>query len=280
MTWLAAQVPTFDFNDILPIAISASRGAIHIGNPSTSTVVVLQFKKGNGEYGIGLVRTSFILYWPVYSRRVQCSNPVDVYRQVYSFRFRTVSIRNLPNPDYRPQSLALLGAEVVDHLRQPPESDSPSLFYIDFWRFIQRLPFVPSHIPPPDGTNIGRRKSKAALRRESTAVKEDTLRTRKDSQPPKPLSIANAWDGLMRYGNDEEKAAAIAARQAAAEQAEREATEQRARRQEELREEMWRAEQDQAAREGGVNRVEYAAEPILLDATALEVRYYVDVPGL
>jgi hypothetical protein len=49
-SWLMSQLPTFNFNDLLPIALQAKRGAIMLGNSSTPVVFTARFKSGHGIY--------------------------------------------------------------------------------------------------------------------------------------------------------------------------------------------------------------------------------------
>ncbi|CAG8607429.1 15845_t:CDS:10, partial [Acaulospora colombiana] len=64
-SWLTSQLPTFNLNDLLPIALQAKRGAIMLGNPSTPS------------------RSSH-----------------DQYRQTYKLSFSHVSLTAEDNPDY------------------------------------------------------------------------------------------------------------------------------------------------------------------------------------
>ena len=54
-SWLRSFAPTFDLNDLLPIALEAKRGAIILGNASTPTIFTVRFGTGTGTYNIGPV---------------------------------------------------------------------------------------------------------------------------------------------------------------------------------------------------------------------------------
>jgi hypothetical protein len=54
-SWLLTFAPSFDFNDLLPIALEGKRGAIVLGNASTPTIFTIRFGTGSGTYNIGPV---------------------------------------------------------------------------------------------------------------------------------------------------------------------------------------------------------------------------------
>jgi hypothetical protein len=54
-SWLLTFSPSFDFNDLLPIALEGKRGAIVMGNTSTPTIFTIRFGTGSGTYNIGPV---------------------------------------------------------------------------------------------------------------------------------------------------------------------------------------------------------------------------------
>jgi hypothetical protein len=51
-SWVMSKLPTFDFNDLLPIALEAKRGAITLGNASTPVIFTVTFGTGHGTYGL------------------------------------------------------------------------------------------------------------------------------------------------------------------------------------------------------------------------------------
>ena len=57
--WIGAlkqQLPSLDPKDLLPLGIEVRKGAIVIGNESTPTLLVVDFKSTEGTYGIVPVR--------------------------------------------------------------------------------------------------------------------------------------------------------------------------------------------------------------------------------
>ncbi|KIM31189.1 hypothetical protein M408DRAFT_327476 [Serendipita vermifera MAFF 305830] len=82
-SWLLSFAPTFDLNDLLPIALEAKRGAIVLGNASMPTIFTVRFGTGDGTYNIGPSRSRF-----------------DEYKQCYTFDFRGVHISADDNPDH------------------------------------------------------------------------------------------------------------------------------------------------------------------------------------
>jgi hypothetical protein len=51
-SWVMSKLPTFDFNDLLPVALEAKRGAITLGNASTPVIFTITFGTGHGTYGL------------------------------------------------------------------------------------------------------------------------------------------------------------------------------------------------------------------------------------
>ena len=50
--WLVAQLPNLDPKDLLPLSIEVNTAAITIGNTSTPTLLVAEFQKADGTYGV------------------------------------------------------------------------------------------------------------------------------------------------------------------------------------------------------------------------------------
>lgn len=51
-SWVMSKLPTFDFNDLLPVALEAKRGAITLGNAFTPVIFTITFGSGRGTYGL------------------------------------------------------------------------------------------------------------------------------------------------------------------------------------------------------------------------------------
>jgi hypothetical protein len=50
--WIKRQLPYLDPKDLLPVAIEATNSAIICGNPSTPQLLVSEFRKAEGTYGL------------------------------------------------------------------------------------------------------------------------------------------------------------------------------------------------------------------------------------
>lgn len=50
--WIRAQLPNLDPRDLLPVGLEATTGAITLGNPSTPHMLVAEFSKAHGTYGV------------------------------------------------------------------------------------------------------------------------------------------------------------------------------------------------------------------------------------
>ncbi|KAG8835671.1 hypothetical protein FRC17_001860 [Serendipita sp. 399] len=81
---IKSRFPTFDFNDLLPVALEAKHGAIILGNPSMPTIFTIRFGSGDGTYGLKPARSRY-----------------DEYRQSYQLKFHRVSLTASDNRDYR-----------------------------------------------------------------------------------------------------------------------------------------------------------------------------------
>lgn len=50
--WLKQQLPNLDPKDLLPLGIEVNTGSIIMGNPSTPTMLVAEFRTANGTFGV------------------------------------------------------------------------------------------------------------------------------------------------------------------------------------------------------------------------------------
>ncbi|KAJ7703124.1 hypothetical protein B0H17DRAFT_922585 [Mycena rosella] len=82
--WVRRQLPTLDPKDLLPLGIEVTKGAIICGNPSTPTLLVAEFQKTEGMFGI-----------------VQSRSKYDLYKQLLHLSFKRALIRYVENEDFR-----------------------------------------------------------------------------------------------------------------------------------------------------------------------------------
>lgn len=91
-------MPNLNPKDLLPIGISATKGVIIIGNGSTPSLLVTEFKKAEGSFGI-----------------VQARSKLDFYKNVLSFNFHKTLIRYVDNEDFQAPMTAI-GQIIQDHI--------------------------------------------------------------------------------------------------------------------------------------------------------------------
>ncbi|KAJ7251502.1 hypothetical protein B0H12DRAFT_1296299 [Mycena haematopus] len=82
--WVRRQLPTLDPKDLLPLGIEVTKGAIICGNPSTPNLLVAEFRRTEGMFGI-----------------VQSRSKYDLYKQLLHLSFQQPMIRYVQNEDYR-----------------------------------------------------------------------------------------------------------------------------------------------------------------------------------
>ncbi|KAJ7647262.1 hypothetical protein FB45DRAFT_987066 [Roridomyces roridus] len=83
--WLSVrqQLPTLDPKDLLPLGIQVIKGAIICGNPSTPNLLVTEFQRTEGMFGI-----------------VQSRSKHDLYKQLLHLSFQKPLMRFVENEDY------------------------------------------------------------------------------------------------------------------------------------------------------------------------------------
>ncbi|KAJ6593973.1 hypothetical protein B0H19DRAFT_1365929 [Mycena capillaripes] len=101
--WVRRQLPTLDPKDLLPLGIEVVKGAIICGNPSTPNLLVAEFRRTEGMFGI-----------------VQSRSKYDFYKQLLRLSFQQALIRYVQNEDYRGSMVAtgeLLKSPIQKHSR-------------------------------------------------------------------------------------------------------------------------------------------------------------------
>uniref|UniRef100_D8QC92 Csf1 N-terminal domain-containing protein n=1 Tax=Schizophyllum commune (strain H4-8 / FGSC 9210) TaxID=578458 RepID=D8QC92_SCHCM len=83
LKWIKLQLPSLDFNDVLPIGIDITKGLIIAGNHATPNLLVAEFSKSEGWYGT-----------------TQARSKLDLYRQTMTLHFHSPIIRFVQNEDY------------------------------------------------------------------------------------------------------------------------------------------------------------------------------------
>ncbi|KAF8325178.1 uncharacterized protein EI90DRAFT_3157032 [Cantharellus anzutake] len=82
-SFIISLLPKFEFGDFLPISFDLVRGAIMVGNRSTPILLVGAFNRAEGTFQI-----------------VPSRSQLDLYKQIYAFKFKDVKIYTRVNKDY------------------------------------------------------------------------------------------------------------------------------------------------------------------------------------
>jgi len=64
VSWIKRQLPNLDPKDLLPLGIEIVKGAIVCGNPSTPNLMVAEFQRSDGTFGVirvTLLKPSFFM---------------------------------------------------------------------------------------------------------------------------------------------------------------------------------------------------------------------------
>lgn len=96
--WAKKQLPSLDPKDLLPIGLEATKGAIICGNASSPSLLVSEFERADGTFGI-----------------VQARSKLDFYKQILSFKFQKALIRYVENQEYQ-NPMTATGKLVQEHL--------------------------------------------------------------------------------------------------------------------------------------------------------------------
>src|SRR6202042_1277483 len=83
---------------LLPIGIEATKGAIVCGNGSTPSLLVAEFSKAEGTFGIVQARSKF-----------------DLHKQILSFKFQKALIRYVENDQFQ-NPMTTIGRIVQEHI--------------------------------------------------------------------------------------------------------------------------------------------------------------------
>jgi hypothetical protein len=111
-SWIERQLPSMDPKDLLPIGIEATRGVVTLGNASTPELIVADFRRADGTYGIVPVRCPLFRHFAhcVLNRMVRLAQGMTCTRRFLasSSRWRrcgmcgtrSIRIRRLPREEW------------------------------------------------------------------------------------------------------------------------------------------------------------------------------------
>lgn len=119
------QLPNIDPKDVLPLGIDVVKGVIILGNSSTPNLLVAEFERTEGTFGIlevcfMICLLSFALIDPCAKSR----SKLDLYRQVLALKFQHALIRYVRNEDYV-DVMSTIGELVHGHIMQYDVSVAP-----------------------------------------------------------------------------------------------------------------------------------------------------------
>jgi hypothetical protein len=56
ISWIKSQLPILSLTDLLPVSLEVEKGAILCGNASTLDLLVAEYKKAEGTFGVVQVK--------------------------------------------------------------------------------------------------------------------------------------------------------------------------------------------------------------------------------
>lgn len=60
VTWIKRQLPSLDPKDLLPVGMEITKGAITCGNNSTPNLLIAEFQRSEGTFGLVEVGSTFM----------------------------------------------------------------------------------------------------------------------------------------------------------------------------------------------------------------------------
>ncbi|CCM03589.1 uncharacterized protein FIBRA_05726 [Fibroporia radiculosa] len=117
VNWIKLQAPNFDPKNLLPMGIEVTKGAIICGNASTPSLLVAQYSKAEGTYGIVQARSKF-----------------DLYKQLLNLNFRNASVYYVENSDYQ-ETMRTVGVKIEEQIRESRSLPLRQSTYVSFDSF-------------------------------------------------------------------------------------------------------------------------------------------------
>ncbi|KAK1218471.1 Macrophage colony-stimulating factor 1 receptor [Marasmius sp. AFHP31] len=202
MAWVKQQLPNLDPKELLPLAIEVSKGAIICGNASTSSILVSEFQRAEGTFGITRSRSQF-----------------DVYKQLLNLRFTHAVIRMKENNNYH-EPMTATGEALTNYIDRSTQQGSSNLAYNAFaklWNRLKLYRLVTKYLAKdrkrpsskrmePEGTPIGADFSTLEYAIERKVLESPTLELLyyvdvAGEVPPFPHIKEHASSGIFDVGN-------------------------------------------------------------------------------
>ncbi|KAF9465079.1 hypothetical protein BDZ94DRAFT_1351083 [Collybia nuda] len=118
IAWIKRQLPNLDPKDLLPLGVEVIKGAIVCGNSSTPNLLVAEFRRTEGTFGVVKSRSKY-----------------DLHKQVLALKFQNVSVRFVRNADYV-DPMTTMGELVQSRIAQYSTLDRASS-YLGYRAFIK-----------------------------------------------------------------------------------------------------------------------------------------------
>ena len=113
-------MPNLDPKDLLPVGLEVTKGAITIGNTSTPNLLVAEFQRAEGTYGI-----------------VEARSKHDAYKQVLNIKLQNPSVSYVKNDRYT-SSMVDVGRAVHGQVNHSEGAPLRRFSYLSFYTF-QRI---------------------------------------------------------------------------------------------------------------------------------------------
>ncbi|KAH7927135.1 hypothetical protein BV22DRAFT_1193843 [Leucogyrophana mollusca] len=115
--WFKRQMPYLDPKDLLPIALEGFKGAIICGNSSTPNLLVAEFHRAEGTFGI-------------VSSRSKC----DLYKQLLNLKFQNALVHLAEHEGYQ-ETMPTIGHVVHERVGSSRYAEVTHLSYLSFRAF-------------------------------------------------------------------------------------------------------------------------------------------------
>lgn len=114
-----------------------TKGVITLGNASTSNLLVTEFRRAQGTFGLVPVREK--VFFSSMSDTTQSRSKHDLHKQILTLSFQDTAMRLVENADYR-DSMAAVGELANERIQRHSPTDLSSYLYfksfIKLWRHL------------------------------------------------------------------------------------------------------------------------------------------------
>ncbi|RPD53525.1 hypothetical protein L227DRAFT_535889, partial [Lentinus tigrinus ALCF2SS1-6] len=115
--WVRQQMPNLDPKDLLPISLEVTKGAITIGNASTPNLLIAEFQRAEGTYGI-----------------VEARSKHDLYKQVLNIKLQNPSMSYVENESCNDR-MTDVGQKTHERINRPDSAPLRRASYLSFHTF-------------------------------------------------------------------------------------------------------------------------------------------------